>query len=642
VTISIVSACIEDGLHPLTLLFVLLVIPALLRSDYSRPFMWGDGPIALLFAAYLAVASLGILVVHGKVPFPLFILYFTFGVIMVRALSTLHDRNVAQLVFLSFGLILINCIFTNHLLFGVLLPVYLFVLMGTLLFFQLARAERTHGEFLFPPAGGSNSRTWYGYFGRSLALIVAATAVMFVVIPRPFLVFPGLRAIMSGGGLSDLQKRITYRDMAGMADRNRIAFLVNVEAGKLPDIPYWRGRVLDRNDHGRWYPSGPLRGIAKTVSAEDASTVVYRIIPMRLQSKNLYVWGLPVWITGRQDQRLFVTSKVEAIIDTAFQNSDSYRVVAVDEPAPVSHVPAPINLDREGITPRIEQLALQWSSGYGTAGEKATAVSARLRREYKYELQPLPPPGDVHPIEHFLFETRSGNCEYFAGALCLMLRSLGIPARVVEGFAGKEETPVPTEFVVRFALAHAWVEADLDGSTWTPLDATPASSIRTGGRELWRRLFDYYDRIQYQWIKYVVYFDRADQGAVFGFLGGLLSGRITFPVSVTQGARPLLIGTLIVAGILVPLLLLLHRARRRSRDVSEIYLATMKLLTRKGILRTIRPWHEQNTAEILEREPHCRDALARFMDLYLKARFGSPNVRTDDLVRAQRELLENV
>ncbi len=58
-----------------------------------------------------------------------------------------------------------------------------------------------------------------------------------------------------------------------------------------------------------------------------------------------------------------------------------------------------------------------------------------------------------------------------------MLRSVGIPARIVEGFLGLERTEQPNEFVVRFSSAHAWVEADLGDGYWTTLDATPPGEI---------------------------------------------------------------------------------------------------------------------------------------------------------------------
>ena len=131
VSLSIGAACIENGLHPSVLLVLPLVIVALFRPDFSRPFFFSEGVITVLFLLYVPLFSLGILIFYGSLSLPLFVVYFTFGTIMARVLSPLTDRNIAQLIFLSIGLILINCILTNHLIFGLVLPFYLFALMGT-------------------------------------------------------------------------------------------------------------------------------------------------------------------------------------------------------------------------------------------------------------------------------------------------------------------------------------------------------------------------------------------------------------------------------------------------------------------------------------------------------------------------------
>ena len=148
ICLSIGAACIENGLHPSVLLILPLVIIALNRNDFSQPFFFSEGAVTVLFLLYVPLFSLGILIFYGNLSLPLFVVYFTFGTVMARVLSPLTDRNVAQLIFLSIGLILINCILTNHLIFGLILPFYLFALMGTLLSFHLARNAAAEDETL--------------------------------------------------------------------------------------------------------------------------------------------------------------------------------------------------------------------------------------------------------------------------------------------------------------------------------------------------------------------------------------------------------------------------------------------------------------------------------------------------------------
>ena len=68
---------------------------------------------------------------------------------------------------------------------------------------------------------------------------------------------------------------------------------------------------------------------------------------------------------------------------------------------------------------------------------------------------------------------RSGNCEYFAAAMAVMLRSIGVPARVAAGFQQGEWNPYGRYFMVRLSDAHAWVEVYLDGRGWVAFDPSP-------------------------------------------------------------------------------------------------------------------------------------------------------------------------
>ncbi|MFH1117342.1 MAG: transglutaminaseTgpA domain-containing protein [Pseudomonadota bacterium] len=641
--ISVSAACIENGLHPLVLLLLPVVMSALLRSDYGRPYIWPERTTLAVFVAYVVLFCAGVILLHGRLTLPKFMVYFTFGIVMVRVLSPLTDRNISQLIALSPGLILINCILTNHIVFGLVLPVYFFVLMGTLLLFHLARNAPPSGESIELPRAERFTGTWYGRLTVYTLWMLAFTAVIFVFVPRPFFVIPGLRTAMAhAGGLAELEKRITYRDMTGMAGRNRIAFKVKIVQGKLPDAPYWRGRVLEKYEDGTWTSSEQLRGMGRIVRADPDSTLDFRFVPYRLQSKIVYVSGLPVEALGRRDQPLYITSAAEVIVDSPFLFADSYFVSTVDRPIPSSFRRNPSYLDRTGVTPRVEKLALDWTGRHSSPRDKASAVIRRLRSGFRYALAPPVAPEGTHPLEFFLFESKTGNCEQFSGALCLMLRAVGIPSRVVEGFSGVEPTDVPDEYIVRFARAHAWVEALVNDKYWTSLDAVPAVGEGAHSR-VWRFLVDVYDALEYQWIKQVVYFDRSDQANAMRALRKLMSGDLSPLKRLTAKIGPAAVPTLVAAGLLLAGLLARYALRQRKKDWSAVYVKTMKQLVSAGILTTVHPWHERNTAEIMERCPGSSEAVLRFMTTYLKGRFGfGKDVSQDDLERAGRDLLHSI
>lgn len=105
--------------------------------------------------------------------------------------------------------------------------------------------------------------------------------------------------------------------------------------------------------------------------------------------------------------------------------------------------------------------------------QMARVIQAYLRDsgEFEYSLNPAAPAVGIDPVEDFLFRQRSGHCQYFASALALMFRSVGIPARLVTGFKGGEI--VKGSLSVEKRYAHVWVEAWIDQRKWMTFDATP-------------------------------------------------------------------------------------------------------------------------------------------------------------------------
>ncbi|HEU4395292.1 MAG TPA: transglutaminase domain-containing protein, partial [Planctomycetota bacterium] len=94
----------------------------------------------------------------------------------------------------------------------------------------------------------------------------------------------------------------------------------------------------------------------------------------------------------------------------------------------------------------------------------------------------LAAPGGRPPVEAFLFGSRRGHCELFASAAAVMLRSVGIPARIAIGFRGGEFDAATGVHVLRGQDAHAWVEAWIPGDGWVTFDPTPAARRpRRGG-----------------------------------------------------------------------------------------------------------------------------------------------------------------
>ncbi len=119
---------------------------------------------------------------------------------------------------------------------------------------------------------------------------------------------------------------------------------------------------------------------------------------------------------------------------------------------------------------QVAQLAERLTAGDDNAYDAAVAIEDHLRTGYAYDEEP---PRHRLPLRAFLFQDRIGYCQQFAGSMALMLRMVGIPARVAAGFAPGTPLANGRGFEVTDLDAHAWVEVYFNGIGWVPFDPTP-------------------------------------------------------------------------------------------------------------------------------------------------------------------------
>ena len=174
------------------------------------------------------------------------------------------------------------------------------------------------------------------------------------------------------------------------------------------------------------------------------------------------------------------------------------------------------------LSPRIAELARSLVARAKAATDlaKSQALRAYLEspRNFQYSLDAAHTPGK-EPVEDFLFEQRAGHCEFFAAAMAVMLRTLGIPSRLVNGFHLGEWNDFGGFYTVRQSDAHSWVEAYLAGRGWTTFDPTPKadedlSTARRLGALLWQAV----ELAESEWVDYVIGYGQSEQRELLSWL----------------------------------------------------------------------------------------------------------------------------
>lgn len=194
---------------------------------------------------------------------------------------------------------------------------------------------------------------------------------------------------------------------------------------------------------------------------------------------------LPVYddveaVYARQPPRPGETYEVTGLVSTA--SSDELRGAGMDYPDYV--VERYLQLPTT-VTPRTRELAatIAATAESDAPFDIAVAIQNDLRQRIRYNENISDPPQDQDVVDYVLFESQEGYCEYYASSMVVMLRTLGIPARVVSGFFPPSYDPAADGFIYRERNAHLWVEVYFPGYGWVPFEPTASQSPFDYGTE---------------------------------------------------------------------------------------------------------------------------------------------------------------
>lgn len=449
------------------------------------------------------------------------LVHFLLALQAVKLLAVKKGRDWLQLYLLSFFSLLASSALSVEISFAAIFLCYLFVAPWVLVLFHLKSATEAAGK---RPDGEARFVSWslLRLVGALDVVLLTLTVFFFVSFPRLSAGFFG-NAWATGSGVTGFSDRLALGEVAEIQKNNAVAMRVIMEkAGPRGGAEiYWRGLALDLFDGRRWQKSrgdiAPLRRFGETYvvdeSPSDASSLVHQRITLEpLGSPALFTLSAPVAISGRLPY-LFRDSlgNLQTAYPSPFQIS--YEVLSRPEEGWKERAVENNALQLPPVDPRITQLARRVTEEIPERTGKARALERHLRENYRYSLQGLPVGGE-EPLADFLFEARQGNCEYFASALAVMLRSLGIPARVVNGYLGAEWNPYGEYYVIRQSNAHSWVEAYFADEGWARFDPTP-SIPRPSRGSLFSSFTHFVDFLRMRWYRHVVNFSFIDQYQLF-------------------------------------------------------------------------------------------------------------------------------
>lgn len=171
------------------------------------------------------------------------------------------------------------------------------------------------------------------------------------------------------------------------------------------------------------------------------------------------------------------------------------------------------------LNPLVEQLASDVAAGQNNPYDIAQAIVSFFHKEFSYSLNSSH--GDYDPLADFLLNNREGHCEYFASGMVILLRQLGIPVRIVNGFAGGIYNEYGDYFALRKSDAHSWVEVYFPDNGWVTFDPTPPAFLTSRTSPgLLASLMEAMDAVQLAWYRWVVEYNLEKQ---ISFLSALFS-----------------------------------------------------------------------------------------------------------------------
>jgi transglutaminase-like putative cysteine protease len=628
-TAASVFAAVLPHLLRLPVLFALLILGLLIGRFVQRSLGGARIPALLKLPLVLLVPVL--VVVHYGNVFgrePGSALACTMLALKLIETETTRDAHAA-IAFCCFVL-MSALLFNSGMAFTLMLCAALALFLATLLQLELRPLASTRPVELRGRIIGSLRIS-------ALALVAAIplTLCAFIFLPR-------LGSPLWGAPTDTAAARTGLGDSMDPSDLQELliddspAFRVSFD-GPLPERSrlYWRGPVLTQFDGKVWSRAGRVvEAQRRDAVVQTAEVVDYEVTLEPSDRRWLLALDVPLGAPDNAsraaDMTLIAAKPVDELLRYRASSALRYELgTQLSERERERDLATPA-----GFNPRAQALAMQWRKDSSDDNTIIRAALDLFHRDFFYSLV-VPEPGR-NAIDDFLFDTHKGFCQHYSSAFTFLMRSAGIPARVVTGYQGGYFNTLGNYLVVRQSDAHAWSEVWLRGRGWVRVDPTAAVSperVELGSRAAAGASLAWYhpdwlaalrnqlDIVNRGWNSLIVQFNVLRQQSLLA------------PFGIDKAEYYDLIGVLIGSSTLLLALYswwVLRRPRERGDALDVAYTALCGKLAKNGIPRAANEGPVSFAARLSElaAEPSLQGLIERYVGLrYAHALPASTAVR---------------
>jgi transglutaminase-like putative cysteine protease len=626
-------------------------------------------------------------------------IHFLVMLLGVKLLTLQQRRDYRHLYAISLMAILASAALTTDAWFVPIFLLYLLAAIWTLLLYHLTQETGEPTALDTPTSTAACQPTFpnritYRFFwltNGTAVLTVTLTLAIFFLIPR---IGAGILQKTSGEALrtTGFSDRVDLGTIGSVKQDPHIVMRV-----ELPDQPaigkdrlYMRGLAYDQYNGRSWNRNGTRRRplslvadgtfLAHTAGSHPSGslsrTIRQDILLETLDTAVLFAAPFAEYVYGE-----FPTVLADAMsgLQLPFPPSSRIRYSVISQIsqltpderiASVLTYPDSIRsryLQAPAGSQQVEELAHRLIQGVTTPFGQTLAIQQHLLENYRYSLE-----ADTatlsHPLEEFLFTRKTGYCEHYATAMVVMLRIIGIPARLVTGFLATEWNEYGGYFTVRQRDAHAWVEVYFPHSGWITMDPTPPISV-PAGTSRWESIRRFEESLRLQWDRLFIRYSAKDQLAVVhgvregsdvlrekisrwvSSLTGSIGQAFNQLTQITRTFRPGLL-ELVTGVIVVGLALLLLMLRDRiglwasthlttshpQLAIVQLYTRMLRTVERHGVSKPSTSTPNEFTRLVEQEWKAAGPMVADVTALYYQGRFSRTPLTPDELSRAAEQV----